>query len=130
MPADQDMAEYLESQGVVTIGTDFFVGELPAGVGNGGVITQYPGGEPELTCGSTGITVDMPRFQIRFRHATEATAISKAESAATELAKIKNQTVNGTRYRSVTVLQTPGLLYRDENNKPNYGFNVSAERDV
>lgn len=130
MAADQDMVEYLESQAVGTVGTDLFTSELPAGKADGMVVTQYPGAPPELTCGSTGITVDMPRFQFRARYATETTAITKAEAAATALAKVKNQTIEGTRYRSVTVIQTPGLLYRDENKRGNWGFSFEAERDV
>ena len=130
MAADQDMVEYLEDEAVGTVGTDLFASELPAGKTEGMVVTQYPGAPPELTCGSTGITVDMPRFQFRARYATETTAITKVEAAATALAKVQNQTIEGTRYRSVTVLQTPGLLFRDDNNKPNWGFNFEAERDV
>lgn len=130
MAADQDMCEYLEDEGVGTIGTDLFVSELPAGKTDGMVVTQYPGAPPELVCGTQGIRLDMPRFQFRCRYASEATAITKAEAAATALAKVENQSIEGTRYRSVIVLQTPGLLYRDENNAPNWGFNFEAERDV
>lgn len=130
MAADQDLCEYLEDELVGTIGTDLFVSELPAGKPEGMVLTMYPGAPPELTCGSNGITVDMPRFQFQAHYATETTAIAKAEAAATALAKVANQSIEGTRYRSVTVLQTPGLLYRDKNNRSVFGFNGEAERDV
>lgn len=128
MPADAELCEYLEDEAVGTVGTDIFAGELPAGVANGMVLMQYPGGPPELTCGSAGWTLEMPRLQLRVRNTSEATAMSKAKSAAEALSKVKNQTIEGTYYRAVTVLQSPGLLYRDENQRPNYGFNLEAEK--
>lgn len=128
MPADQELAEFLEDEGLVTVGTDFFVGEMPAGVVNAGVITMYPGAPGEHNLSTTGWTLEMPRCQVKFRNTTEATAISKAISAARSLSKIANQTIEGVRYRSVTVLQAPGILERDANNRPVYGFNLEAER--
>lgn len=128
MPADQELAEYLESQGVGTVGTDLFVGEMPAGVVNAMVITQYPGAPPELTCGSAGWTLEISRLQFRARNTDEATALTKCKLAATALSKVKNQVIEGVRYRSVTVLQSPGLLFRDDGNRPNCGFNIEAEK--
>ena len=128
MPADSELAEYLEDEAVGTVGSDLFAGELPAGVANGMVLTQYPGAPPELTCGSTGWTLEMPRLQFRVRNTSEATAMTNAKLAAAALTKVANQTIEGVYYRAVTVLQSPGLLYRDENDRPNYGFNLEAEK--
>lgn len=128
MPADAELVEYLEDQSVGTVGTDLFAGELPAGVVNGMVLTQYPGSPPELTCGSNGWTLELPRLQFRVRNTSEATALTKCNLAAAAFTKVKNQTIESVYYRSVTVLQSPGLLYRDENNRPNYGFNLECEK--
>lgn len=128
MPADAELCEYLEDQGIGTVGTDLFAGELPAGVINGIVLTQYPGSPPELTCGSDGWKLEMSRVQLRVRNTSEATALNKAKNAAAALSKVKNQSIEGIYYRSVNLVQSPGLLYRDENNRPNYGFNVSCEK--
>lgn len=111
-----------------TDGTGIFAGELPAGVVNGAALTQYPGEPPELTCGSNGWTLEMPRLQLTVRNTNEATALSKCKTAAAALTKIKNQTIETIYYRSVTVLQSPGLLYRDANNRPVYGMNISCEK--
>jgi len=128
MPADAELCEYLEDEAVGTVGTDLFVGELPAGIVNGMVLTMYPGPAPELTCGSDGWTIEMPRLQFRACHTSEAIAWTNATKASVAFSKVKNQLIEGVRYRSVTVLQTPGLLYRDENNRPNYGFNLECEK--
>jgi len=130
MPADVELAEYLEDQSVGTVGTDLFWGTLPAGKVSGMVIAQYAGNPPELTCGSDGITIEMPRLQLTVRNVDESTGMTKARLAAVALSKIKNQSIEGTYYRTVNVLQTPGLLGRDSNNRPMYGFNLEAEKVV
>ena len=128
MPADAELAEWLEDESVGTVGTDLFVGELPAGKTEGMVITQYPGGPPEHNLSTTGYTLEMPRVQFRAQYANEATAATKARLAAIALSKIANQNVESVRYRSVTVLQSPGLLYRDMNNRASWGFNAECEK--
>lgn len=128
--ADLELAKHLATQAIGTVGTNLFAGELPAGVINGMVLTLYPGAPPELTCGSNGINLEIGRLQFQVRNTAEATAITKAQDAAEIFAKIAGSTIEGTRYRSVTVLQTPGLLHRDESNRPVYGMNVEFEREV
>lgn len=128
MPADLELAEYLEDEGVGTVGTTLFAGELPAGIVNGMALTQYPGAPPELTCGSNGWTLEFSRLQFIVRNTSEATALTNAKNAAAAFTKVKNQTIEAVYYRSVNVLQSPGLLYRDENNRPVYGFNLEAEK--
>ena len=132
MAADQDVAELLEDEGVGTIGLTLFVGEIPADVAAAVGVTMYPGGPPEhVLNGIAGPTLDMPRLQIVSRHTAEATAISKAQDSMVALSKIANQTIEGTRYRNITVLQSVGLLFRDQaGNRPHYGFNVECEREI
>lgn len=128
MPADLELAEYAEDQALGTVGTDLFAGEIPAGVVNAIGIAQYPGAPPELTCGSDGMTLEMPRLQITVRNTSEATALSLARQLAVAFSKVKNQTIESVYYRSVNVLQSPGLLFRDANNRPVYGFNAECEK--
>ena len=132
--ADIELCEYLEDEGTFTVGatdgTGIFAGELPAGVINGAALTLYPGSPPEHNLKKTGMTLEMPRLQLTVRNTVEATAITKAQDAAKALSKIANQTIEGTRFRSVTVLQTPGLLYRDASNRPVYGCNIACEREI
>lgn len=128
MPADLELCEYLEDESVGTVGTDLFAGELPAGKSEGMVLTQYPGAPPELTCGSNGWNLEISALQFRAQYANEATALTKAKLAAAALTKVKGQTIEAVYYRSVTVMQSPGLLYRDENNRTSVGFNLEAEK--
>lgn len=128
MPADIELCEYLEDEGVGTVGTDIFAGSIPAGVASAIVLTLYPGDPPEHNLSTTGWKIEIARLQLRVRNTSETTALSKAKSAADALSKIANQTIESVRYRSVMLLQSPGLLYRDENNRPNYGFNIRAEK--
>ena len=130
MPAIEEICEYLEDQSVGTVGTDLFGHRLPAGKTEGMVVSQYPGSVPEVTCGSDGTRIQMPRMQFRARYASDATAVSKAEAAAAALNKIANESIEGRYWRSVVVLQEPGLLYADLNDMPNWGFNFEGERSA
>lgn len=130
MAADLEIAEYLEDEGVGTVGTDLFAGEVPADVANAVVVTQFPGRAPELTLASDGWTHEFPRLQIRVRNTDEGNALTKAAACGDALSKVANQTIEGVRYRSVNMVQSPGLLFRDEQNRPNYGFNVEVERET
>lgn len=130
MAADIDIATYLVAQGVGTaLGTDVFAGRMPSAV-DGVVVTSYPGRAPELVINSNGYTHRFPRLQVLVRNSSEATAQSTADAAALALSKVKNTTLSGTRYRSVNVTQTPGLIERDENERYVYAFNVECEQGV
>jgi hypothetical protein len=128
MPADREIAKYLQDLGIGTVGTSIFAGTIPAGVATAIGITQYPGSPPELTCGSNGWTLERPRLQVTVRDPSEAGAIATARTVVEALTKVAGQTIEGIRYRAVTVLQSPGLLFRDENDRAIYGCNVEVEK--
>lgn len=128
MAADLDLATYLNAEAVGVLNTSLFAGTIPADVDNAIGLTMYPGPPPEQTCGSGGITIEIGRIQVSVRNEDEATAIANANAAAVALARIAGNTLSGVRYRSVVVLQTPGLLFRDDNDRPNYGFNIEYEK--
>lgn len=128
MPVDKELAQYIEDLGIGTVDTDVFAGEIPAGVVNAIGFTVYPGGPPEHVCGGNGFTLEMPRVQVRVRNTDEDSALYLANILASLLSRVVNTTINGVFYRTITVLQTPGILYRDGNDRPNYGFNVDVEK--
>ena len=128
--ADLEVATYLQAQSYGTLGADLFAGELPAGKSTGTVVTGYPGLPDEHVCGTLGATLEIGRLQVRVQHTNEDTAYTNARDAATILGKVASTTLSGVRYRSITVLQSPGLLYRDGNQRPNVGFNVEFEREL
>lgn len=129
MAADDELRDWLAAapQSYGTVGTDLFAGRLPAGVVNGTVLVMYPGKAPEFVCG--GLTLIIPRLQVRVRNTDDATAISKAEQLVLLLGAIVNQTIGGKYYRSVMPLQSAGLLFQDKNDVANYGFNIEVERE-
>lgn len=128
MAVDDELRDHLDTQGHGTAGTDLFSGKMPAGVVNATVVTMYQGSPPEHTCGSDGFTLERPRVQVNVRNTSEASCQTQAAGVALELSKIENQSIGGVYYRSVLVLQTPGLLERDENDRPIYSFNCAVEK--
>lgn len=130
MSASSELAEYLEDEvAALTVGTTLFVDKQPAGAVNSARIVQYPGGTPEHRMdGTNEVRFTFPNLQIRVRNEVDATAFTIAEDAAKALGKVANQTIEGTFYRSVNLINQPGVVERDANDRITVGFNAQAER--
>ncbi|KKN61711.1 hypothetical protein LCGC14_0519270 [marine sediment metagenome] len=129
--ASVELAEYLEDEGVGTVGTDIFVDKQPLGAVNSLLIVTYPGAPPEHRMdGTSDVRFTFPNVQVRVRNTDDATAVAKANAAARALGKVANQTIEGTYYRSVNLIQQPGLIERDENDRMIQGFSAQAERQA
>lgn len=129
MSASSELAEYLEDETTLVVGTDLFVDKQPAGVVNSARLVQYPGRTPEHRMdGTNAVRFTFPNLQFRVRNTDDATAFTIAEAAAVALGKVANQTIEGTFYRSVNLINQPGLIERDANDLITVGFNAQAER--
>lgn len=129
--ASVELAEWLEDEGVGTVGEDIFVDKQPLGAVNGLRIVTYPGAPPAHRMdGTNEIRYTFPNIQVRVRNTDDATAVSVANAAARALGKIANQTIEGTYYRSVNLINQPGLIERDENDRMIQGFSAQAERQA
>lgn len=131
MSVSTELAEYLEDETTLVVGTTLFVDKVPAGKVNAARIVQYPGSAPEHRMdGTNAVRFTFPNVQFRVRNTDDATAFTIAEAAAEALAKVANQTIEGTFYRSVNLINQPGLIERDANNQITVGFNAQAERQA
>lgn len=127
-----EVGAYLESQGIGVVNTTLFLGRLPPQTeGNitAMALTPYPGMAPSfLLDGTAEVRTDYPRVQFQSRAETEALAFANAEAAYLVLAKVANKLLSGTLYLSINVLQSPGILRYDADDKPIVGFNFECER--
>ena len=71
----RDIAKFLETQAIGTVGTDIFVGLMPDSPSNCIAVYQYAGQKPQL-----GLDLEEQGLQVRVRNSSWATAMTKAKS--------------------------------------------------
>ncbi len=130
MSASLELATFLAAEvGSLTLATTLFVDKQPAGLVNSARLVQYPGAPPEHRMdGTNEIRFTFPNFQFRVRNEDDGTAFTIAEAAAFALGKVANQTLSGTFWRSVNLINQPGLIERDQNDRIIVGFSAQGER--
>lgn len=135
MYLEDDVALYLQSNGVGAVGISIFKHELPPEPDLAVLITVYAGLSPVRThvrnqIDPPTLNYEQPRFQIKVRAGKEdlATARAQAQLAYGLLARIKNATVNGSYYQSIEPVQSPYFLRWDENRRAEYVFNCDVYR--
>jgi hypothetical protein len=90
----EDIAAFLAASGFGAVATNIFTGDLPASPDAAIAVDEYAGQQPEQVLdGAASIAVEMPRVQIRVRHATKATAKSTARQIFALLAPIVDRTL-------------------------------------
>lgn len=122
-----EVKDKLIADGLVTA-LNFFVGPaatIPAGAGPFTVLTTTGGSPSELTHDSfTGY--EKPSAQIVVIASARSTAEALAMAIRTSLMSVRNATLSGTWYRSITADQQVLDFPTDANNRPRSGFNISA----
>ena len=108
-----EVAAYMETQGIGTRAVDLFEGDLPISPDACVAVIEYPGVGPDYTLG-TGVSYEYPRIQVLVRNPIRATAESKANAAFKALAAVVNQSLSGVSYLAITPLQSPFLLEREK----------------
>ena len=106
-----DIADYLESQGIGTVGVDLFKGDTPEIPDNCVTIERYAGQSPGM------LGYEKPGLQVRVRNKIRENAEIKIKSIETLLHCLCNTTLSGTRYLSIFAQQSPTPLGRDESNR-------------
>jgi hypothetical protein len=132
---EDDVAVYLQTEGLGTVGTTIFKTQLPDSPDVALVVTTYGGEAPIRTHARNQIdpptiSYEQPRFQIKSRAMKEdvMTARDRIQLAYIALSKVKNATINGGRYQSIEPQQLPYFLRMDENRRPEYVFNCAVFR--
>ena len=121
-----DIGNYLQAQGIGTLGTNIFLGLMPDQPDNCVALFEYAGSPPDLHWEG-----EYPGLQVRVRNKGYAAAREKIEEVVTELHGAHELTLNGTRYRVIKVRGSPEVLKRDANNRVELfvNFEIITERD-
>jgi hypothetical protein len=127
-----EIATQLLADGVGTFGTDLFAHRLPAEPVQAVAMIEYGGRVSEHAYGDVRVKWEWPRVQFACRGPVmdAAAARAKANAVRNSVAKMANQTVGGTKYLQVAMLQPPFLLKWDDNESPIFAFNVEFKREV
>ena len=131
-----DLGDYLTSQGVGTVGTSIFLGDLPPQAVQDDVLTLIEtGGMATLQTMSTGpgtASVERPRVQVIARSCQfcRQQARNTANQAFLALDGFRSRTINGTLYHWMQAVQSPFYLQTDENNRPLVVFNLDVWKAI
>ena len=120
-----DMADYLEAQGVGTKATNIFMSYMPESPDALSVLYDH-GGPAPLILGN-GLRQESPELQVLTRALDYPTAETAARAVYTALLGCREQTINGTRYISVLPISQPFFLERDHIPRVIFSCNYSLE---
>lgn len=124
-----DMADYLSTSGIGTIGTNLFKTLLPDSPDACVAIFATGGMEPAhaMGAGPGGAVAERPNIAVWSRDARPDNAEFLARKAFFLLDKL-GRTINGVEYKAIFALQTPFFLQRDETGRAIYACNFSVVR--
>ena len=123
-----EIASFLQAQGVGTAAVDIFAGTLPAEPTLAIGLYEYQG-STLLETFSTDYG-EQPGFQVVSRGPTYVTARAKAKLAWDALRGISNEDISGTRYFRLTPNGSIGYQGRDENGAVRLGFNCKVQKVI
>jgi hypothetical protein len=121
-----DIGNYLQAQGIGTLGADLFLGLMPDQPDNCIALFEYAGSPPDLHWNG-----EYPGLQVRVRNKSYADARTKIGEVMEKLHGLHEQTLSGTRYLLIKARGSPEVLKRDNNNRIELfvNFEIIKERD-
>lgn len=126
----QDIGQYIDDQGLGTLATDIFIGEIPDDPSDVVVLYDDGGLESSKGHGASGSNVAWENHSVRIesRNGNGAIAQSKAHAIHKKLDDADFTAADGTEYLTVRCMQPPRLMGQDTRNRKLYGFYVFVER--
>lgn len=120
-----DIALYLQQQGVGTVGADIFKGQMPVAPDNCIALFEYAGEPPDLHWPG-----EYPSLQAMVRNKSYAAGREKIEQIKDALHGLSETVINGHRYLLIQALQSPFFMQRDENNRAIFVCNFKIIKEV
>jgi len=125
-----DIAAYLQTSSIGTVGTDIFVGHMPDAPANCMAVIQSGGESPEMAGPISG-QIERPRLIVRVRNASYASGASKANDVLKALHTAGEVSLSGHRYLFIRAVGSVNQLGRDHENRSLFSldFVVTKEMD-
>lgn len=123
------VGDYLQAQGVGTLGTDLFLAVMPETPDACVCVYETQGFAPQETMGSAAFAVDRPGLQVICRGARGdyPGARDKAVSVRNLLAALLETTVSGVHILRVTADGGVAPMGEDQNGRPMVSSNYSCQ---
>lgn len=123
-----DMLVKFVELGIGTVGVNLFMTNMPAMPDTCTAIFDTGGLPPTRSHSRANVnTTERPAFQALFRSKSYETAMQKAMLAYNAL-NVANVTINGVRYLSITPVQSPFSIGRDDGQRDQISLNFNVER--
>ena len=116
-----DIAQYLEDEGVGTLGTNIFKSYLPDSVDTALVVLDTGGTMPD-----PDTPTKSPTFQVFIRAATYTAGKTKLEAVRTALHRLANETVGSTYFYYILAQSEGGHLGRNERGLDEFSVNFGC----
>lgn len=129
-----DIADYLSSGGIGTVGTDLFKGFMPETPDVAVVVVETGGRSPDRAMGAgpggTTVAMEWPRVQVICRNTQfdYSAARSKAHDVFKLLEGMPTRTINGTAYFWGAAVQSPFPIGRDDDARVLIGCNYDIAK--
>jgi hypothetical protein len=114
-----EIAAFLQDQGLGVVQVDLFTGTLPNDPPVCGSVQEYPAVPPEFGFGFAGVNFETPGVQVLFRGEPHdyAGPRAKAEAAYRALSAVSAQPLSGTFYHHIHPQHSPFPLGRDDDQR-------------
>jgi hypothetical protein len=114
------LGDYLVTNSLGTLGTNIFLGKMPASPDYCITIYEYEGMQPKESFGTAAYDVDMPRIQVVVRGARDdyPTARNKVDTIRQLLASLTDTTISTINIMRVEATGSVGLVGLDEKSRP------------
>lgn len=126
------LGDYLVTNNRGTLGTNIFIGKMPATPDSCITLYEYEGQLPKEHFGSSGFDIDMPRVQVMVRGARDdyPTARDALQSIRILLSGLTNVTISSTNILRVASVGSIIPLGLDDKDRPRFtaNFQVHVER--
>ena len=110
------LADYLESQGLGTVGTDIFIERLPESPDRAIAVLRYSGRAP-ITVLSSRIVIEQPSVQVLVRTTSFAESANTIYQIRDLLTSIHNTNLENLYILGILALGSPAVLERDTKNR-------------
>ena len=122
------LGDYLQTNSVGTLGTNIFLGKMPASPDYCITLYEYEGMAPKESFGSNPYDIDMPRIQVVVRGARDdyPTARDGVNTIRGLLADLTDVTISSTKVLRVASLGAFIPLGLDDKDRPRIAANFQA----
>jgi hypothetical protein len=125
MPVDIDVAEYLQTLGRATVGTDMFIGFMPDNPDDCIVVRATQGLPPNVI-----VNLEQPGFQVMVRNVDHDAGRLAVDTIKTDLHQLTHTTLNGLLYKRIDATGSYTFIGRDEKERTLWSVNFIAQKPV